>query len=104
MKEMSVLFPGCSVIALWRFYLRVASRDIWKAGIAIASMPLFLVLMVWVPVSAVGAHERAAGLAGPVKVQASPTEDATVTALNKERLKGDVAQQQHTLGVGFGVT
>jgi Pentapeptide repeats (8 copies) len=73
-------------------------RDIWKAGIAIAGM-LLLVLMVWVPVSAAGAYEGASELATPITgpVQATPTEDATVTALNKEKLAQDVAQQQHTL-------
>ena len=29
-------------------------------------------------------------------MQATPTDDATVTALNKEKLKGDVAEQQHS--------
>jgi uncharacterized protein YjbI with pentapeptide repeats len=67
-------------------------RGIWKAGIAIAGM--LLVLMMWVPVSAVGAYERASGLAGPGKatVQATPTEDTTVTALNKEKLVQEVQQ------------
>jgi hypothetical protein len=40
------------------------------------------------------------GLAALVTItlQATPTEDATVTALNKEKLLQDVDQQQHTLG------
>ncbi len=69
-----------------------------KAGIAIVGMLLFLVLMVWIPVSAAGARGRVSGLATPVTVtvRTTPTEDATVTALNKEKLKEDVAQQQHT--------
>ena len=60
----------------------------WQAGIAITGMLLLLVLMVWVPASAAGAYERASGLATPVTetVQATPTEDAIVTALNKEKL------------------
>jgi Pentapeptide repeats (8 copies) len=70
-------------------------RDIWKAGFAIAGMVLLLVLMVWVPVSA-RADERASGLATPVTgtVQATSTEDATVTALNKEKLAQEVQQLQ----------
>lgn len=56
--------------------------DRWKAGIALAGMLLLLILMVWVPVSAAGAYERASGLAmpGTVAVQATPTANATITA------------------------
>ena len=44
--------------------------------------------------SATGAQERATGLATPVTVmvQATPTKDATVTALNKEKLAQEVQQ------------
>jgi hypothetical protein len=43
------------------------SKDIWKAGIALAGLLLLLlVLMVWVPISAAGAYEGASGLATPV--------------------------------------
>jgi hypothetical protein len=48
--------------------------------------------MVWVPVSATSVEERASGLATTGTVQATPTEDATVTALNKEKLKQEVTQ------------
>src|SRR3989442_7119324 len=74
-------------------------RGRWKAGIALAGL-LLLVLLVWVPVSATGAYEGASGLTtlGTGTVQATPTEDVTVTALNKEKLTQDVAQQQRTLG------
>lgn len=59
----------------------------WKAGIALAGM-LLLVLMVWVPVSAAGAYEGTSGLAMPVTetVQATPTVDPTMAALQKEQL------------------
>jgi len=69
-------------------------RDIRKVGIAIAGMLLLLAFMVCAPVLAAGTHERASGLATPVTgtVQATPTEDATVTALNKEKLKQEVQQ------------
>ncbi len=73
-------------------------RDLWKASIAIAGVSLLLVLMAWVPVSAAGAEMRASGLAAMVTVQATPTEDATVTALNKAQLTQQVEQQQHTVG------
>src|SRR6266851_1249968 len=63
-----------------------------KAGIAITGMLLFLVLMAWIPVSAAGAEVRASGLAAMVTVQATPTVDATVTALNKEKLAQEVQQ------------
>jgi uncharacterized protein YjbI with pentapeptide repeats len=85
------LFGHCAVEALRMRWLK---SDQWKAGIAIAGMLPLLVLMVWVPVEAVGVHERASGLSGPgtVTVQATPTEDATVTALNKEKLAQEVQQ------------
>lgn len=71
--------------------MRLLKRYRWKAGIALAGMLLLLVLMVWIPVSAAGTYEGASGLARPVTgtVQATPTEDATVTALNKEKLQHD---------------
>ncbi len=74
--------------------MRRLKRGLWKAGIAVAGMLLLLALMVWLPVSAVGPQERALGFATPVTgtVQATPTEDATVTALNKEKLAQEVQQ------------
>src|SRR6266700_1664033 len=72
--------------------MRRLKWDLWKAGIAIASMLLFLLLMAWIPVSAAGAEVRASGFAAIVTVQATPTEDATVTALNKEKLAQEVQQ------------
>src|SRR6266516_1170147 len=74
--------------------MRWLKRDRWKAGIALAGMLLLLVLMVWVPVSAAGAYEEVSGLAAPVTgtVQAKPTVDATVAALNKEKLAQEVQQ------------
>ena len=75
--------------------MRWLKRDIWKAGTVVAGMLLLLVLMVWTPVSAAGAYEGVSGLATPVTVQATPTEDATVTALNKEKLVLEVRQLQN---------
>ena len=74
-------------------------RDLTKAGIAIAGMLLLLVLMLGLPVSAAGAYEKASGLATPVTgtVQATPTEDATVTALNKEKLEQEVQQLKNQM-------
>ena len=43
-------------------HMRWLKKDIWKAGITYAGILLFLVLMVWVPVSAAGAYEEASGL------------------------------------------
>ena len=74
------------------------SKDIWKAGIALAGLLLLLlVLMVWVPISAAGAYEGASGLATPVTetVQEMPAVDATVTALSKEQLTLQVKQLQN---------
>ena len=69
-------------------------RDMRKAGIASAGMLLLLVLMIGIPVSAVGAYEGTSGLATSVTgtAQATPTEDATVSALNKEKLEQEVQQ------------
>ena len=76
--------------------MRWCKKDIWKAGIALAGMLLLLVLMIWVPVSAAGAYEGPSGLAPTVMgtVQTTPTEDATVTTLNKEKLQQEVKQLQ----------
>ncbi len=69
-------------------------RDMWKAAIAIAGMLLLLVFMAWIPVSAASTHEGTSAFAGPVTVtvQATLTEDATVTELNKEKLAQEVKQ------------
>jgi hypothetical protein len=87
--SLSRMFGHCTVEVLRMRWLK---RDIWKASITIAGMLLLLILVVWVPVSAVGAYEGTSELfiAGPV--QTTPTEDATVTALNKEKLKQEVTQ------------
>jgi uncharacterized protein YjbI with pentapeptide repeats len=96
MKEMSVLFPRCSIIdcIVEALYMHWRNGEIGKAGIIIVGMLLLLLLMVWVPVSEVGAYDRASELASPgtVTVQATPTEDATVAALNKEKLAQEVQQ------------
>src|SRR2546421_630451 len=87
----SRMFNRCTVEALLMRWLK---RDIWKASIAVAGVLLLLVLMVWVPVSAAGAYEGALGLATPVtgSVQATPTVDPTMTALQKEQLTQQVRQ------------
>lgn len=74
--------------------MRWHKRDIWKVSIVVAGMLLLLVLMIWVPMSAADAHERASGLATPGTgtVQATPTLDATITALNKEKLAQEIQQ------------
>jgi len=74
--------------------MRWLKRDLWKAGIVIAGMLLLLVLMMWILISTVDAFEGISGLTAPVMIslQATPTEDATVTALNKEKLAQEVQQ------------
>lgn len=83
------MFDHCTVEAM---AMRWRTCDMWK--IVIAGLLLLLLLMVWVPLSAASAHEGTAGLAtkASVTVQAIPTEDATVTALNKEKLTQEVQQ------------
>jgi hypothetical protein len=74
--------------------MRWLKRDIWKAGIAITGMLLLLMLITWVPVSAASMYEGTSGSSTPgtATMQATPTEDATVTALNKEKLAQEVQQ------------
>ena len=83
--------------------MRWFKRGLWKAGIALSGMQLLLALVMWLQVSAADVHAGTSGLATPVTItiQATATEDATVTALNKEKLLQDVDQQQHTLGNWF---
>ncbi len=71
--------------------MRWLKRDIWKVGIAVAGLLLLLVFMLWRPVSA-GAFEGALGTAIPITVQATPTVDPTMTALQKEQLTQQVRQ------------
>ena len=68
--------------------MRWLKSDRWKASIAVAGMLLLLILVVWVPVSAAGAYEGLSGLATPGTgtVQATPTVDPTMAALQKEQL------------------
>jgi hypothetical protein len=91
------MFDHCNMEAMSMRWLK---RDWRKIGIALVGTLLLLALVAWLPVSAVGAHKGASGFVGPVAVmvQATPTQDATVTALNKEKLNQDVSQQQHTWG------
>src|ERR1700730_16406358 len=90
------MFCPCSLEALLMRWLK---RGLWKAGIALAGMQLLLALTLWLQISAADAHAGKSGLATTVTIaiQATATEDATVTALNKEKLLQDVNQQQHTL-------
>ncbi len=94
MKEVNALFGMIDHCTVEAMAMRWRKRNLWKAGIGIASMVLLLVLMTWVPVSAARAHEGMSELATPgtVTAQATPTEDATMTALNKEKLAQEVQQ------------
>src|SRR5690348_7057902 len=69
-------------------------KDRWKTGIVNVGMLLLLVLMVWVLVSATNVQEEALGLTtrGAVTAQATPTADATMIALNKEKLNQEIQQ------------
>jgi uncharacterized protein YjbI with pentapeptide repeats len=79
--------------------MRWFTKHLRNVGIASVSMLFLLTCLALIPLSAASAHEGTAGVATPttVTVQATPTEDATVTALNKEQLAQQVAEQQHTL-------
>src|SRR5690348_4827164 len=73
--------------------MRWLKRDICKVGISVAGLLLLLVFMLWWPVSA-GAFEGAPGTAIPITktVQATPSVDPTMTALQKEQLTQQVRQ------------
>src|SRR6266851_6596079 len=90
-RSLSWMFDHCTLEALLMYWLK---RDMRKAGIASAGTLLLLVLMIGIPVSAVSAYEGTSGLATSVTgtAQATPTEDATVSALNKEKLEQEVQQ------------
>ena len=66
-------------------------RNLWKVGTTVAGLLFLLIFMAWLPVSAAGTHQQSASATpvagGTATVAASPTEDATVTALNKEKLQ-----------------
>ena len=56
------MFSHCILEAVPMYWLK---REMWKAGLAIAGILLALVLMVWLPVTAVGAYEGLSRLATP---------------------------------------
>ena len=72
----------------WRKY------DLWKAGIIVGVVLLFLMLTIVIPISAAVAHEGVSGSATPgsVTVQATLTADATLTTLNKQKLEQEIQQ------------
>jgi type VI protein secretion system component VasK len=80
--------------------MRWFTKHLWKVGMACASTLFLLSCLALIPPSAVSAHEGTSAVATltTVTVQATPTIDTTVTALNKEQLAQQVAGQQHTLG------
>lgn len=79
-------------------------RNLWKVAIAIAGMLPLLVFMIWLSVPAADAQGGASGPATPgtVTVQTTPTVDATVTALNKEKLMQELQQLQQSNNRGLG--
>src|SRR5690349_3887441 len=88
----NILSPLGSILVLRRLCMRWHRKDMWKACIAIAGILLLLVLMIWIPASEAGAYEGAPGVAATVTDQTTPTVDATVSALNKEKLAQEVQQ------------
>jgi uncharacterized protein YjbI with pentapeptide repeats len=96
MKDENALFGMVDHYHVEAMAMRWRTCDLWKAAIFITS--IFLLLVLWVRTSGteVRAQEVISRLATPgtVAVQATPTEDATVTALNKEKLAQEVKQLQ----------
>jgi hypothetical protein len=97
MKDVNVLFGMVDHRNVEAMAMRWRKCDLWKAGIVIVGMLLLLTCLALLPLSAASAHEETSRLVtlGTPTVQATPTEDATVTALNKEKLAQEV---QHLKG------
>ena len=81
-------------MALWRLAYALAQERYVEGRDRPYRSTTFLVFMLWMPVSAAGAFEGTSVLPTPTPttVQSTPTEDATVTALNKEKLIQDIQQ------------
>ncbi|GCE04793.1 pentapeptide repeat-containing protein [Dictyobacter aurantiacus] len=77
--------------------MRWIKRDIRKTYIIMAGISLLALLIMCIPVSIASAQERDFGIVGPSTpaVQATPTEDPTVTTLNKEKLAQEVKQLEN---------
>ena len=69
-------------------------RGLWIVCITITGMLLLLILGIWIPVSMADAYEATPrpAMSGTITAQTTPTEDATVTALQKEKLTQEVEQ------------
>lgn len=74
--------------------MRWFTKHLWHVGIACVGMLFLLTCLALIPLSTASAHEGTLGVATPTAatVQATPTEDATVTVLNKEKLQQEVQQ------------
>ena len=83
--------------------MRWLKRDMWKIGIVLTGVLLFLLLFIGIPMSTVSAKGNMGGAATPTPatVQATPAVDVTVTVLAKQKLQEDVDQGQHTFGNWF---
>lgn len=84
-------------------FMRWLKRGKWKAAIALIGLLFFLVLMVWVPLSA-RAYAGASRIVMSGPPSAKPTVDvtATMTALQKEQLILQNKQLQQSNDRGFG--
>lgn len=73
-------------------------RNLWKAGSMLTGISLLLVLTIWVFVSTVSAQQvmLSPRTQRAMAVQATPTVDTTMAALQKEQLTQQIAGQQHT--------
>ncbi|EFH85867.1 pentapeptide repeat-containing protein [Ktedonobacter racemifer] len=74
-------------------------KGLWPIGIIITSTMLFLLILITVlSVPTVYAKQTLSknAIAGTATVQTTPTEDLTVTTLNKELLTQELNDQQHT--------
>lgn len=69
--------------------MRWFERGLWKAGIIALYMLCLLSVLLWFSASVASAHEAnlQSAASRTVIVQATPTADATITALTKERLQ-----------------
>jgi uncharacterized protein YjbI with pentapeptide repeats len=79
--------------------MRWFNKHLRNVGIASIGILFLLTYLALIPLSAVSAHQETPKVAAPttVAVQATPTVDATVTALNKDLLTLQVKQLQNQI-------
>jgi uncharacterized membrane protein HdeD (DUF308 family) len=64
--------------------MRWLKKDMWKVAIVLAGLLILLGLMVVAPIMSASASSRTLGFTLGMSLRATPTDNATMIALNKE--------------------